>query len=190
MGSNLRGVFIASFAVAFGGCASMSGLDASNSFGCSAAKGVNCESISSVHERANSHNLPFQRAPLEGTQEPSSDDSKPPSYGAASDNGKISPRNMDALSSGLPIRQPPLVLRVWLAPFEDETGDLYDQSYFYTMVHSGKWVIEANRANITGNYRPVFPINKNQSQDQRDSVDVDDSSTEFKKGDYRRLIKE
>ena len=41
------------------GCGTMSGLDANSSFSCKAAPGVNCQSISGVHQNASAGNLPF-----------------------------------------------------------------------------------------------------------------------------------
>ena len=144
------------------GCASMSGLDASDSFSCKAAPGVNCQSISGVYANANAGNLPFQRnggANSKNAEAGVATDEKPV-YGGSKPNAKVSPRDMNAAFSGMPVRQPPLVLRVWMAPYEDEAGDLHDQSYFYTMVHSGKWMIEANRNAITNQFRPIYPLTR------------------------------
>ena len=47
--------------VLLSGCSSMSGLDASSSFSCKAAPGVNCQSISGVYQNTTADNLPFQR---------------------------------------------------------------------------------------------------------------------------------
>lgn len=141
-------------------CGSFSGLDASNEFSCKAAPGVTCQSISGVHQNAAAGNLPFQRTAANGSIENASGSDAKPVYGAIKPDGKVSPRDMNAAYSGMPVRQPPLVLRVWMAPYEDESGDLHDQSYFYTMVHPGKWMIEANRSNISNQYRPIYPLNR------------------------------
>lgn len=164
---NLRAFLPAAAAALLSACAStMSGLDAGTSFSCKAAPGVTCQSISGVHQNASQGSLPFQtrgdadvRANADDTT--STDEKKEkPRYGSVQDSGKVSPRDMTAATSGMPVRQPPLVLRVWLAPYEDASGDLHDQSFFYTMVHSGKWMIEANRNNISSQYRPIYPLNK------------------------------
>ena len=149
------------------GCANMSGLDASGSFGCKAAAGVTCQSVSGVHQNAMAGNLPFQRT--QDVPAGSNQTAEVPAYGAdvkGESVTKVSPRDMVAQTSGMPIRQPPLVLRVWMAPYEDETGDLHDQSYFYTMVHSGHWLIEANRKNISNQFRPVYPLNRRQGAEE------------------------
>ncbi len=60
-----------------------------------------------------------------------------------------------ALQTGAPIRSAPRILRVWFAPWEDNDGDLHDQSYVYLGVDAGKWQIEHTRRRITDAYRPV-----------------------------------
>ncbi len=160
------------------GCAGMmSGLDANSSFSCKAAPGVTCQSISGVHQNASANNLPFQKNGDPNLNASASDedkekdkDKKPAAYGAAREESgqKVSPRDMVAANSGMPVRQPPLVLRVWMAPYEDEGGDLHDQSYFYTMVHSGRWMIEANRSSIANQYRPIYPLNRNSAAAEKE----------------------
>ena len=46
--------------------------------------------------------------------------------------------------------------KVWVAPYEDDANDLHDQSYFYTMVHPGEWMIESNRSHLRNQFRPVL----------------------------------
>jgi conjugal transfer pilus assembly protein TraV len=65
---------------------------------------------------------------------------------------------MAAPTSGIPLRTAPKVLRVWVAPWIDDNGDLHDQSYFYTQVSSGAWTIEASRKRIIDDFKPVFPL--------------------------------
>ena len=146
-------------AVVLAGCSSMSGLDSSNNFACSAPLGVSCTSISGVHANAMAGTLPYQVAE---SQPVASGNSGSGSSSAQrqplTPGGRVSPRDLPAVSSGMPVRQAPLVLRIWVAPYEDENNDLYDQSFMYTMVHSGKWMIEANRRNIMNQYKPVFPL--------------------------------
>ena len=177
------------------GCMSMSGLDASSSFSCKAAPGVTCQSISGVEQNAHAGNLPFQRASdiekatadAEAKNE-SADAKKMPAYESAEKKGKVSPKEMSAAYSGMPVRQPPLVLRIWIAPYEDDAGDLHDQSYLYTMVHSGKWMIEANRNAIASQFKPVFPLTKPASQ-HSDEDDTADKQPLAKAKRYENMLK-
>ena len=184
------------------GCSSLSGLDASSGFSCKAAPGVTCQSISGVHQNASAGNLPFQRAgdaahEASGGKDGSattdkakgdSGDGKSPVYGATGTSSKVSPRDMEAASSGMPVRQPPLVLRVWMAPYEDEGGDLYDQSYFYTMVHSGRWMIEANKTTISNQYRPIYPLTRPTQAATENEPAPKEAQPLIQKGEYDRLV--
>lgn len=185
------------------GCTSLSGLDASSGFSCKAAPGVTCQSISGVHQNASAGNLPFQRAGDASTEAASSSkngnatgdtakgesgEGKNPVYGASTVSGKVSPRDMEAASSGMPVRQPPLVLRVWMAPYEDEGGDLYDQSYFYTMVHSGRWMIEANKSTISNQFRPIYPLTRPTQAATESEPAPKEAQPLIQKGEYDRLV--
>ncbi|MBK6639101.1 MAG: type IV conjugative transfer system lipoprotein TraV [Rhodocyclaceae bacterium] len=171
------------------GCSSMSGLDASTSFSCKAPPGVTCQSISGVQSNYQQGNLPFQNQQREGAKEKEGDK---PSYGAAGSGSgpqKLSPREMVAASTGTPVRQPPLVLRVWVAPYEDEQGDLHDQSYFYTMVHSGRWMIEANRTALSNQFRPVHPLSRGTvPRTEVPATPAAEKPKLLQKGDYEGLI--
>lgn len=41
----------------------------------------------------------------------------------------------------VPLRTPPEILRIWIAPWEDSTGALHSGSYIYLVVDSGKWIL-------------------------------------------------
>lgn len=187
-----RILLAASLTALLSGCMSMSGLDSSDNFSCKAAPGVTCQSISGVHQNASAGNLPFQRQgeKRSGEEEGTDKDDERPVYGASRGDGnaagKVSPRDMNAAYSGMPVRQAPLVLRIWLAPYEDEVGDLHDQSYFYTMVHSGRWMIEANRNVISGQFMPVFPLSGIKGATQPSPED--DAKAMVHKGDYERMV--
>jgi len=163
MRSSLVGAVLAAGALA--GCGSMSGLDAQGSFSCKAPAGVACQSISGTYANAAQNNLPFQRQHDDPKRNEDRQDSAVQPWFTAERTAKLSPRNMEAPNSGMPIREPPLVLRVWIAPWEDDTGDLHDQSYFYTMVHPGKWLIEANRSAISNHFRPVYPLKQHNAEE-------------------------
>lgn len=132
-------------AAALVGCSSMSGLDAKSNFACKAPDGVLCESMSGIYANAMAHNLPGQRVNHGGGQ--------PEVSRAKADQG--SGALTRPVTSGTPIRTPPVVLRVWFAPWEDSDGDLHDQSYVFVAVNNGRWLIEHNRRRIQDTYRPV-----------------------------------
>ena len=95
---------------------------------------------------------------------------------------------MNAQYSGMPVRQPPLVLRVWMAPYEGEGGGLHDQSYFYTMVHSGKWMIEANRTAISNQFKPIYPLNRPTQSSQEQGQADKEAQPLVQKQQYDNLV--
>jgi conjugal transfer pilus assembly protein TraV len=77
----------------------------------------------------------------------------------------FSPVALTVPSSGDPIRLPPLVLRVWVAPWEDTDGDLHDESYFYAVINRGSWMIEANQEQIRDQFKPLYPLQSKSNHD-------------------------
>jgi conjugal transfer pilus assembly protein TraV len=155
-------------ATALSGCA-LSGLDADNKFSCQAPPGVTCMSVSGIYANAKQKNLPGlrtdQAASAPSGQQQGAQKTMVNYNGADSASGtassKYSPRNMGAPNSGQPLRTPVRVLRIWMAPYEDQDGDLHDQQYFYVTVNTGDWAIEANRLNILTRFQHVYPLSAN-----------------------------
>ena len=127
------------------GCGNLSGLDSKDSFACKAPDGVLCASMTGIYSNAQQSNLP-------GQQFQKSADPQPSETTGSTRPGSVMTQ---ALQTGAPIRSAPRILRVWFAPWEDNDGDLHDQSYVYLGVDAGKWQIEHTRRRITDAYRPV-----------------------------------
>jgi len=162
------------YSLAFGaiatlaGCSNMSGLDARSNFACKAPDGVLCESMSGVYANAKASNLPAQRVNHGGGQ------AGVPAQGAATAGVLTRP-----IYSGTPIRSAPIVLRVWFAPWEDNDGDLHDQSYVYLPVDTGRWMVEHNRRRIVDAYRPVrAPATASQGVTQAKRAEANASGSE------------
>lgn len=136
-----------------GGC-SITGF--SNSFDCNVKSDGICASLSTAYEKSNRRELPSQRA---ATAAQSAAAPAP----AALAPGQISPAQMQAPSSGAPLRIQPTILRVWVAPWEDDLGALRDQSYAYLTIDPGRWVVETNRAAIRNQYRAVYPLQRQEA---------------------------
>jgi conjugal transfer pilus assembly protein TraV len=122
--------------IGLSGC-STTGLDASNQFKCTVKDGFkDCESISETY--------------------------------TSSISGKRSGQNDDTLTgnpylrktpySGMPIRTPVSVLRIWVAPWEDRDGDLRDQSFMFVALNESRWQIEHNQEAIVDEYRPTIRL--------------------------------
>lgn len=118
-----------SLSLSLAGCGSMSGFtESSSSFGCKAPKGVSCKSVSGVY--ANSR----------GTRD-ASEEALPQATAITS---YVSDPLPVALP-GMPIRSQAQMLRVWTSPWEDEEGDLHDQSFLYLVPNQGRWLVDQTR---------------------------------------------
>ena len=58
----------------------------------------------------------------------------------------------------VPIRTPAQVMRVWIAPWEDDRGDLIVTGHLYTEVEPRRWVIGEQAANTQPSLRPLQSI--------------------------------
>ena len=56
-----------------------------------------------------------------------------------------------------PLRSQARVLRLWIKPWEDADGDLYDQGYVYVQVDNGQWLIDHVQRQIRDAYAPLKP---------------------------------
>jgi conjugal transfer pilus assembly protein TraV len=153
----LRIVIVAASLALLSGC-SMVGLDAEDKFACKAPEGVSCKSVSGIYSNAIENNLPGQRKDgLLGTTTSDRRD------GEAYEN-PASPKHVartlpyETPSEGTPIRSEVKQLRIWIAPFEDKDGDLYDQKFIYAITDTGQWMIEHSKEAIRNQYRVPFPV--------------------------------
>lgn len=173
---------------ALSGCSTnYSGLDADTKFACKAPDGVTCMSVSGIYANAKASNLPGLRKredsqSTEKTNQAAGDRVVQLNYNApentvalAGPTEKTSPKSMGAPNSGPPLRTPERILRVWLAPFEDQDNDLHDQKYFYVTVNSGSWTIEANRVNIRSRFQQIYPLSRTNAANKR--ADADEQQT-------------
>lgn len=162
------------------GCAGgVTGLDAKSEFDCKAPKGVPCMSMSGAHANARAQNFPgaaqvavanVGSAPtlnaVAGTDTRGTIDySAPPTLptAAAAQPGatpRVSPAAMSAPTSGLPLRTPERILRIWVAAVEDAEGTLHDQRYIYVTVERGQWQLDTFQDAARAPYRPVTRANQ------------------------------
>lgn len=144
---------------ALSACANMAGLDGKNEFACRAPDGVVCSSVSGVYANTVAGTLPAMRegspqsaAPVSATGTDSKHSADlPRPYGAI-------PPASAAPAAGTPLLSPPRVLRLWLAPWVDEDGDLHDQAYLYVMWHRGAWQLGHTEAGIRRQFAPIAPV--------------------------------
>lgn len=130
------------------GCTSMSGYDSKSEFSCKAPPGILCDSMTGVYTKAISGTLPAQNFGRPAAAPSGEQYTTTPVPGTLS----------KPIYSGVPIRQTPQIVRIWLAPWEDSDGDLHDQSFMYVVVNDGAWLIQHNRSRIMNNFQPVMPV--------------------------------
>lgn len=144
-------------------CMNMSGLSGTSKYACAAPEGVACESVSGVYANAIHDNLPSQRR---GAGEPTQPaPSERPSAEPTSTQERLAPPRplppAAALDTSAPttssLRSQARYLRLWIKPWEDLDGDLFDQAHVYVQVDLGRWQIDHLRQRIRERYAPLKP---------------------------------
>ena len=59
-----------------------------------------------------------------------------------------------------PRRAPEMILRIWIAPFIDEDGDLHDQHILYSTVQRARWAPETLTVEKAEEHRVLRPLEK------------------------------
>jgi conjugal transfer pilus assembly protein TraV len=110
----------------------LSGCSTSPSYACGSVQGGKCQSVSASYLMALGKNL-------KGS-------------GSTSDKAGKGGKAVEAtgarvtqyIPEGIAIRSMPQVMRVWVAPWEDNNGVFHDQNYNYFVADSGQWALSAN----------------------------------------------
>jgi conjugal transfer pilus assembly protein TraV len=144
------------------GCGTLSGVGGTASLSCPLPNGALCKPISEVYKMQKGASSDVNavassaNSGAAGSSAPSNLPTAPgltryePSPGTFSAEARVAP------SSGPPIRSAAKMLRIWLAPYEDDEGALRDHGYMYVMVDPGKWQVEHNQQRIMKQYAPII----------------------------------
>ena len=138
------------------GCGSFTGLGGSSEYACKAPEGVACDSVSGTYANAVHNNLPSQRAQRSAVTEKGESEPSPSTNFARTIVSTASGNADDGTTTG-PLRSQARVLRLWIKPWEDADGDLYDQGYIYVQVDNGQWLIDHVQRQIRDAYAPLKP---------------------------------
>jgi conjugal transfer pilus assembly protein TraV len=125
-------------AIVVTGCTDMAAVGGSSKFGCKAPDGVHCMSVSGVYANAIQNNLP-------GQQSGQKNDAPPSAKSPAARGTSLSPavyRISPEADGAVPLRSQARVLRLWVKPWETDTGDLVDQGFIFVTVNDGEWLVE------------------------------------------------
>lgn len=152
-----RSVAAAFVTFALAGCMNLSGYDGNASFGCKAPDGVICSSMSGVYENARQNNLPAQRLKREPLNPPSDEATSSAELSTLRRYHPGSPgSHARTPSTGDPLRTPPAIQRIWIAPWKDIDNDLHDVAYLYVIVDPGDWSIDHHRNALRERFGPVL----------------------------------
>jgi len=148
------------------GCTSMSGLGGDSKYACKAPDGVTCDSVSGTYANALANNLPSQRqhraarsarvVQVAQAAQKAQPAALPLRGGPAAD-GLSTRDGQEFLDTGAALRSPPLFLRLWVKPWEDIDGDLYDQAHIYVQIDQGRWQLDHLQRRIRQAYAPLRP---------------------------------
>lgn len=137
-------------------CMNMSGLGGESKYACKAPDGVACDSVSGTYANALHNNLPSQLAQRSARRLKETSEDKPPhTVETAISSAKANASGMAVTPS--PLRTQARILRLWIKPWEDADGDLYDQGYVYVQVDNGQWQIDHVQRQIRNLYAPLKP---------------------------------
>jgi conjugal transfer pilus assembly protein TraV len=137
-------------------CMNMSGLGGESKYACKAPDGVACDSVSGTYANALHNNLPSQQAQRSARRQKEAFEESPSSkVGRAISSATANASGMAVTPS--PLRTQARILRLWIKPWEDADGDLYDQGYVYVQVDNGQWQIDHVQRQIRDVYAPLKP---------------------------------
>jgi conjugal transfer pilus assembly protein TraV len=122
-------------------CMNMSGLGGDSKYACKAPDGVACDSVSGTYANALHNNLPSQQAQTIARRQKEASEENPPNR-LARPISSATANASDMAVTPSPLRTQARILRLWIKPWEDADGDLYDQGYVYVQVDNGQWQID------------------------------------------------
>ena len=144
-------------------CMSMSGLGGDSKYACKAPDGVACDSVSGTYANALHNNLPSQQAQRSARRQKELSEEVPtPTLGRTTSSAAANASGMAVTPA--PLRTQARILRLWIKPWEDADGDLYDQGYVYVQVDNGQWQIDHVQRQIRDLYAPLKPPPKPASE--------------------------
>lgn len=143
------------------GCMNMSGLGGGSKYACAAPEGVACESVSGTYANAVHRQLPSQRdtAASEAAHEGRISDLSAAPVPSRNAIAPARTTGFPAASTLAPqaLRSEARYLRLWVKPWEDLDGDLFDQAHVYVQIDSGRWQIDHLRQRIRDAHAPLRP---------------------------------
>lgn len=153
-------VLTTSFGVAFSGCSSISGLDASSSYNCKAPAGVKCDSVTGTYENAVRNNLPSQRPHGDASAQTDSGQavlrrSQLAAAAPTPDAGATAPPSFMDAAEPQSLWSAPTIMRLWVNTWRDAEQDLNGESMVYLQVDDGRWLVDHAQQETRRAFAPV-----------------------------------
>ncbi|MBL0941400.1 MAG: TraV family lipoprotein [Alphaproteobacteria bacterium] len=115
----------------------------SETFECPPGSGVGCKSISEVDQMIDEGKLSDEQAHKELPIDLAS--YKPMRHEELPASSLSSPSLSLPLKGSTVLRVPEQHLRIWIAAFQDEKGNLFSESFVHTVLKPGEWQVKSNR---------------------------------------------
>ena len=149
-------------AVLLEGCTSLSGVGGEAQYACPAPRGILCGSVSANYRQSLHRESPGQ-AQATGTDRIArlNNTSLPPTS---------TPDSGATVDSATPLRSPPRILRLWVAPWEDRDGVLHDAAFVFVPIDYGRWLLDHVPARTSPLTRSVKPPPRDSMLQPRDSA--------------------
>lgn len=109
------------------GCSSLN-----SEFECSMKPGIRCESLDQVNSRVDNGEIGQSNLKMTRMDVPVTNGNGATNYPLYKDSACLSQRE--------PLRYGETVMRVWMAPYEDTSGNYHQESEVYSVVKPGHWI--------------------------------------------------
>lgn len=103
-------------------------------YACGVPDGVGCKPVGEIYQASVTGTLQRGRVDGDGGGEENGNDSSDRPRANATDAPIIA-----TVQPGDPLLTRPRHIRVWIARWEDKTGDLHDETYLYLRLDNGTW---------------------------------------------------
>ncbi len=115
-------------------------------YACGAPEGVGCKPVSEVYELSYSEGSGGEDNLLQETDEQIPKETSDANVKKTAEKTADKPEHVAAptVQPGEPVLTPPRILRVWIAPWEDENRDLHSETYLYLRLEDGHWTLAPN----------------------------------------------
>jgi conjugal transfer pilus assembly protein TraV len=119
------------------GCASLSGVGGESHYACPAPQGVRCGSVTANYLQSLPGDRPGQFTPGRVTELESAETAAEPAPAQAAPTAYP--------DAATPLRSPPRILKLWVAPWEDRDGVLHDAAFVFVPIDHGRWLLRHGR---------------------------------------------